>query len=112
MVVKAGRTGLINMPMYEYVCKSCGDSFEEIVPMSERDAMPVCPKCNSSEGVKRAVSATNFRLAGTGWASDGYSSTSMNRKTKPGQALSHAVDDAKDSLSETKEELNKKRLGK
>jgi len=32
------------MPLYEYVCPSCGQRFEEIRKMDERKSAP-CPKC-------------------------------------------------------------------
>lgn len=35
------------MPIYEYHCSQCGNSFEEIRSMEERDKELVCPKCHS-----------------------------------------------------------------
>ena len=44
------------MPMYEYKCNSCGEIFEELVPVSKRDASErCCPKCGSKD-VKRNIS--------------------------------------------------------
>jgi len=37
------------MPIYEYVCSSCGHQFEELAPASKRTAAD-CPSC----GKKRA----------------------------------------------------------
>jgi putative FmdB family regulatory protein len=34
------------MPLYEYVCPGCGESFEKRVPVAEADQMP-CPHCGT-----------------------------------------------------------------
>lgn len=37
------------MPVYEYVCKRCGKSFEATLSFAERETKKVkCPSCNSS----------------------------------------------------------------
>ena len=33
------------MPLYEYRCPDCGETFDKIVRFSEADQIPVCPKC-------------------------------------------------------------------
>lgn len=33
------------MPLYEYVCRSCGHRFERMRKVSERLAAPACPAC-------------------------------------------------------------------
>ncbi len=43
------------MPIYEYICKKCGNTFELIRFASDSDSDIECPKCGS-EKVKRAVS--------------------------------------------------------
>lgn len=40
------------MPLYEYRCKSCGDEFEELVPLSAKSSPP-CPKCSSLQTDKK-----------------------------------------------------------
>lgn len=43
------------MPIYEYVCKKCGERFERLVmTLSSQDDI-ICPYCGSDE-VDRAVS--------------------------------------------------------
>lgn len=38
------------MPTYEYRCQECGQTFEEVLHMSEQDtARPLCPACESRE---------------------------------------------------------------
>ncbi len=37
------------MPIYEYVCKKCGEEFEYTISMSERETKKVrCPSCKST----------------------------------------------------------------
>jgi putative FmdB family regulatory protein len=38
------------MPLYEYLCKSCGSKFEELVSGNEQ-AVP-CPHCKSADTLK------------------------------------------------------------
>lgn len=57
------------MPIYEYYCKSCKESFEKLTKLGV-DVKP-CPKCKTES--KKIMSSTNFELKGSGWASSGYS---------------------------------------
>lgn len=41
------------MPIYEYICTSCGEDFEIMVAMSERDACAVCPACGGRDVAQR-----------------------------------------------------------
>ncbi|HUI93787.1 MAG TPA: zinc ribbon domain-containing protein [Chitinivibrionales bacterium] len=36
------------MPIYEYECEKCGNTFEEIVSSFTNDTLP-CPKCKSKK---------------------------------------------------------------
>ncbi|TXI25154.1 MAG: zinc ribbon domain-containing protein [Nitrosomonas sp.] len=53
------------MPIYEYICRSCGFEKEHLQKMSD---VPIaqCPECGSHEYVK-LVSAAGFQLKGSGW---------------------------------------------
>jgi len=53
------------MPIYEYVCQSCGHVFDVLQKMDE-PLLVVCPECSKPE-LKKKVSAPNFRLKGKGW---------------------------------------------
>ncbi len=47
------------MPIYEYVCRDCGEKFEKLIRTST-DLSPVkCPDC-SSEQVQKKVSVCGF----------------------------------------------------
>ncbi|HEQ99715.1 MAG TPA: zinc ribbon domain-containing protein [candidate division Zixibacteria bacterium] len=39
------------MPIYEYVCRQCGDEFEELVRASEEEVS--CPQCRSGDCEKK-----------------------------------------------------------
>jgi putative FmdB family regulatory protein len=42
------------MPVYEYVCKKCGECFERVETVSEHDPAKVrCPECKSKQVERR-----------------------------------------------------------
>jgi len=41
------------MPIYEYHCEDCGETFEKRVSFSEADRAPACPKCASKDTHKK-----------------------------------------------------------
>lgn len=49
------------MPIYEYICRKCGDDFEELV--FSQEALPPCPQCGSTE-VEKLMSACAARTDG------------------------------------------------
>ncbi|KZY36426.1 MULTISPECIES: FmdB family zinc ribbon protein [unclassified Oleiphilus] len=53
------------MPIYEYVCKSCGFEKDVLQKMSDKP-LTDCPECSESTFSKR-ISAAGFRLSGSGW---------------------------------------------
>jgi putative FmdB family regulatory protein len=53
------------MPIYEYRCSACGHHLEALQKMSE-SPLRKCPECGKSQ-LKRLVSASRFRLKGSGW---------------------------------------------
>ena len=63
------------MPIYEYECISCCQTFEIFQRMTE-DPLSSCPECSGS--VKKLMSKSSFQLKGGGWYADGYSSESCN----------------------------------
>lgn len=46
------------MPMYDYICESCGESFEEMKSMANSDqpCKEPCPMCGKKK-VKKAIAA-------------------------------------------------------
>ena len=61
------------MPLYEYRCNQCGETFERMVRFSEVDLSPVCPKCASTDTKTKVSMAAAFG-GGTSGASCGGSS--------------------------------------
>ncbi len=53
------------MPIYEYVCKSCGHELDALQKMSDAP-LTECPDCGAP-ALKRKISAPRFRLKGSGW---------------------------------------------
>lgn len=41
------------MPVYEFHCNTCGESFEKLVRLAEIDLQPECPVCHSLDTRKR-----------------------------------------------------------
>jgi putative FmdB family regulatory protein len=41
------------MPLYEFICKSCGQHFDKMMRFSESNKSPVCPNCQSLETQKK-----------------------------------------------------------
>lgn len=53
------------MPIYEYACGNCDSHFELLQKVSDEPASD-CPNCSKPD-VRKLVSATTFRLKGSGW---------------------------------------------
>jgi putative FmdB family regulatory protein len=53
------------MPIYEYECRDCGHVFDALQKMSDQP-LTACPAC-SQPGLRKLLSAPNFRLKGGGW---------------------------------------------
>lgn len=51
------------MPIYEYRCESCSEKFEVLTRFAERDALQVCPACEST---RTRVLVSSFAFAGGG----------------------------------------------
>ena len=56
------------MPMYEYVCQSCQEEFEELVFSQDEEVN--CPACNGTEVTKK-VSVVSFKSSGRFVAASG-----------------------------------------
>ena len=90
------------MPIYEYLCTSCGYQFEEVQKFSE-PPLDECPDCGKNSA-KRQVSMSAFHLKGGGWYKDGYSdkSSESEKTEKSGKEKKDAPDkktSAKDKQS-------------
>ena len=62
------------MPIYEYLCASCGYQFEEVQKFND-PPIEDCSNCGK-KSARRQVSMSAFHLKGGGWYKDGYSGKS------------------------------------
>ena len=94
------------MPIYEYLCASCGSRFEEVQKFSD-PPLEECPDCGKYSA-SRQVSMSAFHLKGGGWYKDGYSakSTDLEKTEKSGKDKVE-VSDKKTSAKEKKASLEK-----
>ncbi len=51
------------MPIYEFVCKTCGNEFEAIVSSTDTTSVS-CQSCKSGE-VKKVMSASSIKVGGS-----------------------------------------------
>ena len=90
------------MPIYEYLCDSCGVKKEHFQKMSDA---PInnCPACGS-ENYNKLISAAGFQLKGSGW----YVTDFRNKPTQPAAQANQdttkttATDTKNNSSTETK----------
>ena len=61
------------MPLYEYLCKKCGNRFEKIQRFSDPE-IKECPQCSGE--VERLLSAPAVQFKGTGWYVTDYAKKS------------------------------------
>jgi putative FmdB family regulatory protein len=54
------------MPIYEYRCESCSETFDVLTRFAERDIAQMCPACEST---KTRVMVSSFAVAGGGESS-------------------------------------------
>jgi len=67
------------MPIYEYMCTTCGKDFEALQKFSD-EPLTGC-SCGKSGAVERKLSLSAFQLKGGGWYKDRYGSANGNGKT-------------------------------
>lgn len=60
------------MPVYEYQCTACNNTFELRQKFSDEPATE-CPACGGT--VRKLISSTAFSLKGGGWYTEGYGSS-------------------------------------
>lgn len=58
------------MPIYEYECKNCGQTHEELQSFSD-PPLKKCPHCKKNK-LEKLISLSSFQLTGTGWYATDY----------------------------------------
>jgi putative FmdB family regulatory protein len=74
------------MPIYEYLCESCGKVNEQLQKVNEPPPAR-CDECGSRK-LAKLVSRSAFQLKGGGWYSDLYASKKAPPAKEPEQAAS------------------------
>lgn len=72
------------MPVYSYECQECGNTFDNVLPISQYNDPQTCPECGAHPA-KKLVVPTNFILKGDGWA--GKNHTIARQMEKKNQRL-------------------------
>jgi len=91
------------MPIYEYRCESCGAELEKIQKLSDAP-LTDCPSCGKAE-LKKLVSASSFRLKGSGWYETDFknkSKPSSDTQTAPPAATGSTANSNKDNSASAK----------
>lgn len=88
------------MPIYEYVCETCGNEFEVIQKFSDPELKH--HDCSPKSKVHRKPSLTSFHLQGGGWYASGYSGGNGGSSgAKPSAAASASKTDAAPAKSDS-----------
>lgn len=84
------------MPIYEYKCASCEETFEYSQRMAD-DPKTLCESCGGA--LERLISRTAFQLKGSGWYKDLYSSAKPSDTKSAASADSGASSKSSDASS-------------
>ncbi|MBV1931489.1 MAG: zinc ribbon domain-containing protein [Porticoccaceae bacterium] len=93
------------MPIYEYLCQACGHELEVIQKLSD-DLLKVCPECDKPK-LKKKVSASAFRLSGSGWYETDFKTGDKKNLSGDRQAKSESGDKSSSSDGGSKESTKK-----
>ena len=57
--------GVLSMPIFEYICRVCGHSFEKLVRTRQAEATIKCHSCQSPHVIKKISSFAINKTSGT-----------------------------------------------
>jgi putative FmdB family regulatory protein len=97
------------MPIYEYLCQSCGKKFEVLQKFSD-DPLLVHPECGGT--VEKLISTSALQFKGSGWYVNDYAKgatgkpgdTKTDAKPDGGKSEGTKSDGGSDSKTESKSE--------
>jgi putative FmdB family regulatory protein len=94
------------MPLYEYLCQSCGKRTEVIQSFREKP-LKICPHCGKRT-LKKLLSAPAIQFKGSGWYVTDYAGK-KGGKAKPaeGSSAESGKTEAKEKPAESKTEAKK-----
>lgn len=87
------------MPIYEYRCGACGHHLEALQKMTE-SPLRKCPECGKSQ-LKRLVSASRFRLKGSGWYETDFKNDKEKKRNLVEAASAESSETASDKPADT-----------
>jgi putative FmdB family regulatory protein len=93
------------MPIYEYRCAACGHHLEALQKMAEAP-LRKCPECGKSQ-LRRLVSASQFRLKGSGWYETDFKNKNETKRNLVGAEAAAGPDKGTDPVAkdEAKKEV-------
>lgn len=77
------------MPLYEYLCASCGERFEVIEKFSDS---PLVTHAGCGGAVERLVSASALQFKGSGWYVTDYARGNVKSEGKTANAPAESKD--------------------
>lgn len=89
------------MPLYEYKCDGCGETFEVIQKFSDEE-LKVHEKCGGP--VHRLLSAPAFQFKGSGWYVTDYAKSSSSPPAKSESSDKGSSESKTEAKGETKTE--------
>jgi putative FmdB family regulatory protein len=92
------------MPIYEYRCAACGHHLEALQKMADAP-LRKCPECAKSQ-LRRLVSASRFRLKGSGWYETDFKNKNETKRNLLGADAAESTSDSS-SVSGAKDEAKK-----
>jgi putative FmdB family regulatory protein len=84
------------MPIYEYVCESCGSTSEAIQRLGD-PPLTECAKCGGA--LRKKVSAPAFQFKGSGWYITDYARKGGETGKSSGSSDSGGSDSGGDSVA-------------
>ena len=93
------------MPIYELVCKECGNNYERIVSFSSA-VLPACPACSSVD-ITRLLSKPAIHFKGSGWYITDSKKEDEKKKAAAQKTDSNSSEPEKSKESESTESESK-----
>src|SRR6476620_11689112 len=94
------------MPIYEYVCKTCGEKTENIQGYADKPLV-VCPHCGK-RALKKAFSAPAIQFKGSGWYVTDYA---RSQESKDARSRSETAEKAEKGEKSDKSKSDKPASG-